>query len=104
MYSRTSFQAVEVLRRRILRNCRHGTELLEVEGSDKKNTYRDKERSVQVEEFIELLDRKERAVEEVREHARIIKAKLGDLDEGLAGLYTPRKGHAKDVSDWLQDI
>jgi len=42
-----------------------------------------------------------RAGRRARESAREIRKRLGGLDAGLAGLYVPREGHAKDVSDWL---
>jgi hypothetical protein len=59
---------------------------------------------MRVEEFVELLRRKETTVQEVRRQARMVRSKFGDLDTGLAGLFTPRVGHAKDVSDWLDKL
>ena len=61
---------------------------------------------MRIDDLLDLLTRKEQAVNEVRKQAKRIRSRFGDLDfdRGLAGLFTPREGHAKDVSEWLGDL
>lgn len=54
-----------------------------------------------IDDFVEILNRRDKTIEEVRRSARVLREKLGYLDGGLAGLYIPREGRAKTVIDWL---
>jgi hypothetical protein len=60
---------------------------------------------VTIEDIVELIRKKDDAIRTIKREAATVRRRFGiSTGGGLSDLFTPRLGHAKDITDWLSDL
>jgi hypothetical protein len=75
---------------------------LEGEATTPEDTSLPKE--ITIDTVTQIIDEARDAMQQARTAARDVLNRLGKPERGLGGLWLPREGFAKDVTDWLEHV